>query len=434
MKQVTDRARGWIRSASIAIAVLAAAPSARAADAPASHLGVASCASGVCHGVAKPVENATVLRNEYVTWSHFDPHAGAYRTLRSDDSKRMAARLGIADPTREPLCLDCHAENVAAALRGPRFQFDDGVGCEACHGASARWIASHDDAPRVTHADNVAAGMIALERAEVRAGVCAGCHVGSAERMAGHALMAAGHPRLTFELDTYSELWRTSGGREHYRRDEDYAKRKAASDSVEVWLAGLVEAADRTLAIAGDGRHSRGVFPDFALFNCYGCHRSMKLRRFRDAPGLAPGSLRVQDSALVMLAIVLDALEPARGVALRDATTRLHRAANEGMPALRDAAAALRQEMPALRDWAAGRRPGADDRDAVLAAILAAAGRGEFPDYAAAEQAAMAVTLLLAASGRTLDSDPRIEALFADLEDDERYDPARFARILSRLR
>ncbi|HEY7753825.1 MAG TPA: multiheme c-type cytochrome [Steroidobacteraceae bacterium] len=416
-----------------ATASLCAHP-ALAADAPASHLGVASCASGVCHGVAKPVENASVLRNEYVTWSHFDPHAGAYRTLRGEESARMAARLGIADATREPLCLDCHAENVTAALRGPRFQLDDGVGCEACHGASERWIASHDDTPRVTHADNVAAGLVALERAEVRAGVCAGCHVGSAGRMAGHALMAAGHPRLTFELDTYSELWRTSGGREHYRRDDDYATRKAESGSVAVWLAGLVEAADRTLAIAGDERHSHGVFPDFALFNCYSCHRSMKLRRFRDAPGLAPGSVRVQDSALVMLAAVLDALEPARGAALRDATTRLHRAANEGMPALREAAAALRREMPALRVWAAGRRTADAERDAVLAAILGAAERGEFPDYSAAEQAAMAVTLLLTASGRTPDSDPRIGALFDDLRDDERYDPARFARILSRIR
>jgi hypothetical protein len=44
------------------------------------------------------------------------------------------------------------------------------------------------------------------------------------------------------------------------------------------------------------------------------------------------------------------------------------------------------------------------------------------------------VTLLLATSGRAPDSDPRIEALFDDLRDDERYDPARFARILSRLK
>ncbi len=400
------------------------------ADAPASHLGVASCASGVCHGVAKPLDNANVLRNEYVTWSHFDPHSGAFRTLREEDSTRMATRLGIADATREPLCLDCHAEHVPAAARGPRFQLDDGVGCEACHGASAKWIAGHDDAPRVTHADNLALGLVALEQAEVRAGVCATCHVGSADRMANHSLMAAGHPRLAFELDTYSELWRTAGGREHYRRDDDYAKRKTESDSIPVWLAGLTESASRTLGIVADERHSRGVFPDFALFNCYSCHRSMKLRRFRDAPGLAPGSLRVSDSALVMLAVVLDALEPGRAQALRQATTRLHRAANEGMPALREAARALRQEIPALRQWLGTQRYTAAERDGMLGAILAAAGRGEFPDYSAAEQAAMAVTLLLAASGHTLDSDPRIEALFADLQDDERYDPSRFARIL----
>ncbi|MBX3703289.1 MAG: hypothetical protein KF822_05905 [Steroidobacteraceae bacterium] len=411
---------------------LIAAP-ALAADAPASHLGVASCASSVCHGVAKPVENANVLRNEYVTWSHFDPHAGAFRTLREEASTRMAARLGIADAAREPLCLDCHAEHVPAARRGARFQLDDGVGCEACHGASSKWIASHDDAPRVTHADNVAQGLVALERADVRAGVCSACHVGSAARMAGHSLMAAGHPRLAFELDTYSELWRTSGGREHYRRDTDYARRKTESDGVSMWLTGLLESASRTLEIVADERHSRGVFPDFALFNCYSCHRSMKLRRLRDAPGLAPGSLRVQDSALVMLAVVLDAVEPERGAALREATTRLHRAANEGMPALREAAQSLQREIPALRQWSGARRFAAADRDAMLSAILAAAGRGEFPDYSAAEQAVMAVTLLLAASGRTLDSDPRIEALFADLQDDERYDPARFARLLSRL-
>jgi hypothetical protein len=104
------------------------------------------------------------------------------------------------------------------------------------------------------------------------------------------------------------------------------------------------------------------------------------------------------------------------------------------MPALRAAAQALSLELPALGGWFAGRKLAPADRDAVLSAILAAAGRGEFPDYAAAEQAAMAVTLLLASSGRTLDADPRIEALFTDLQDDERYDPARFARILARLR
>jgi hypothetical protein len=417
----------------LAALTLTAAP-VTAAEAPADHLGVASCASGVCHGVAKPLEATNVLQNEYVTWSHFDPHAGAYRTLRSEDSARMAARLGIKAAEREPLCLDCHAENIPAAARGPRFQFDDGVGCEACHGASGGWIASHDDTPRVTHADNLTNGLAALERADVRAPVCAACHVGSADRHANHTLMAAGHPRLVFELDTYSELWRTSGGREHYRRDEDYGKRKTESDSISIWLSGLLESADRTLAIAASDRHSQGVFPDFALFNCYSCHRSMRLQRWREAPGLAPGSVRVNDSALVMLAAALDALDPAAAGKLREATTALHRAANDGMPAMRAAADSLRQQIPVLRRMLASRGFSAAERNAMLEAILAAAERGEYPDYAAAEQAAMAVTLLLASSGRPLDADPRIEALFTDLKDDERYDAARFSRILNRLR
>jgi hypothetical protein len=402
--------------------------------APANHLGVATCASGVCHGVAKPVDGMNVLRNEYVTWSHFDPHAGAYRSLRSEDSRQIAARLGIADATREPLCLDCHAENIPSAARGPRFQLDDGVGCEACHGAAGHWIATHDDAPRVSHADNLARGLVALERADVRAPVCSACHVGSADRFAGHRLMAAGHPRLTFELDTYSELWRTSGGREHYRRDDDYRQRKAESDSVAVWLAGLFEAADRTLDIATSERHAQGVFPDFALFNCYSCHRAMRLERWMEPPGLAPGSLRVNDSALVMLAAALDALDPPAAAGLRAATTDLHRAANRDVAAMRDAAQSLRRQLSPLRQRIAARAMGPVERAALVDAVLAASGRGEYPDYAAAEQTAMAVTLLLAGSGRAPKADPRIEALFADLKDDARYDAARFNRILLLLR
>lgn len=89
--------------------------------------------------------------------------------------------------------------------------------------------------------------------------------------------MAAGHPRLTFELDTYTELWRTSGGREHFQRDADYLARKGSFEPVHAWLAGLTASTRREadlieqrIALAGGG------FPDFALFNCYSCHRSMR--------------------------------------------------------------------------------------------------------------------------------------------------------------
>jgi len=404
-----------------------------AAEAPADHLGVASCASGVCHGSAKPLQATAVLQNEYVTWSHFDPHSQSYRTLRTEKSAVMAKRLGIGAPEREPLCLSCHAENVKPASRGPRFQLDDGVGCEACHGAARGWIASHDDRPANSQADSIAHGLAALERADLRATTCAACHVGSADRLAGHSLMAAGHPRLVFELDTYSELWRTSGGREHFRRDDDYRQRKTGSGSVESWLTGLIEGARRTLELTRSEELSHGVLPEFALFNCYSCHRSMRLRRFRDLPGVVPGSLRVNDSSLVMLAAALDALDSTRAVRLRESTAGLHRAAARGMPALREAAAALLDELPVLRRELSARSFGPAVRRALLRSVLAAAERGEYPDYAAAEQAAMAVTMLLAESGLAVVSDPQVEALFADLRDDERYDALRFGRILARI-
>ena len=45
---------------------------------------------------------------------------------------------------------------------GAKFQISDGVGCEACHGGAGGWLVSHYTLG-ATHADNVEAGMTALE-------------------------------------------------------------------------------------------------------------------------------------------------------------------------------------------------------------------------------------------------------------------------------
>ena len=100
------------------------------------HMGVATCAASQCHGSAIPRDGSSVLQNEYVTWTQDDPHAGAYDTLTSDQSRRIAARLGLESATGAKICLDCHADNVPPARRGERFHLSDGVGCEACHGGS----------------------------------------------------------------------------------------------------------------------------------------------------------------------------------------------------------------------------------------------------------------------------------------------------------
>ncbi len=399
------------------------------------HLGVATCASSLCHGSARPLTARSVTQDEYVIWARFDPHAHAYRVLREESGMKIARRLGLKNAYEAPECLACHTDSTPTANRGERFQLSDGIGCEACHGGSESWLATHDDAQSVTHADNLAHGLREIERPQVRAQLCVGCHVGDSNRFATHQMMAAGHPRLAFELDTYTELWRTSGGHEHFRRDADYLVRKGRFEPVQTWLAGLAattrreaELVDQRLAVANGG------FPDFALFNCYSCHRSMRVAAWEkpDEGTTPPGTLRLHDGHPRALLAVLDATEPSLAEPLRNAISAMQSA--NGNPALiRAANESLRAALSRIEEKAARRAWQRSDLEAELDALVSSAKKGTFVDYAAAEQAAMGMVLLLA----ELDADgPRsreVDDMFHALQDDAQFDGERFARALGLL-
>ena len=401
--------------------------------------GVATCASSTCHGRALPVETAAILRNEYVTWASFDPHSRAYATLLSARSREIARRLGLPNAHEAAECLDCHTHNVPVSARGPRFQLDDGIGCEACHGAAEHWLASHYDTPRVTRGENLARGMVALEQPAVRAGVCLGCHAGAEEnRFVSHRVMAAGHPRLGFELDTFTELWRTSGGREHYRLDDDYRERKAAPDALATWSTGLVSQARQYLTLLRAHYGATGPLPDFALFNCYSCHRAMGLSNWQQrapAAGAEPGSLRFDDSVLLALQAVLagrPSLEPALARELDTAIATLQRATTSASPGLWPALDRLQASLDAVERAFTAAPLGRAEASLVLGELVRRTTRGDFPDYVHAEQVAMGLVILLDATEAARSAE--VEALFRTLEDDERYDPARFRQALQRVR
>jgi hypothetical protein len=408
------------------------------ADVVRKHLGVASCASSICHGSARPLDAHAVQQNEYVTWAHFDPHAAAYRTLLEERSQAIARRLGIGAAHEAKLCLDCHTDNTAVAQRGPRFQLSDGIGCETCHGGSEAWIARHDDSPAPSRAELGGLGLYPGEDAQQRAALCVSCHVGSGERFPDHRLMAAGHPRLSFELDTFTELWRTSGGREHYRRDADYLERKPVPAGSATWITGLMVATQVQLAqMRGLHAQSPGGLPEFALYNCYSCHRAMRFDYGEGrglAGDLAPGSLRLDDSRLVMLSAVFAAVSPADDELLRTQTRGLQRAAGDGPRALAGASAELGQWLSDAQEHGRAQPLSTAQKKLILENLVKAAERGEYADYAAAEQAAMAIVLLLAETGRDQALRPQIDALFAALADDARYDSRRFARLLEKIK
>lgn len=401
------------------------------------HLGVASCASSLCHGSAKPTTAYSVAQNEYVTWSHFDPHARAYEALLGDRAAVIVRRMSLPPAYEAPACLGCHTDNVSPGERGPRFQITDGIGCERCHGAAENWIASHDDAPKVTHAENLASGLTMLERPSVRAGICLDCHVGNDSELANHRMMAAGHPRLTFELDTFTELWRTSGGREHYRVDADYRQRKAVATPVETWSAGLVAKIERQQQlIRGPQFHAGAVFPELALFNCYSCHRQMRLKRWADKVGgdLAPGSLRFDNASLRMMEALMVAREPAPLDALRENVRAWQAAATDSRETVVSRSDAIEAIVRGVGERTAARPWTKAEIRAALDDLLAGAKRGDYPDYTSAEQCAMSIVVLLAELGEDRRRDAAIDDLFKVLEDDDRYDAGRFRQILDRLK
>lgn len=395
------------------------------------HEGVATCASGVCHGAATERNGTTVLQNEFTTWTRYDPHPGAYAVLLNEDSQRIARNLGLPNAHEADICLDCHADNVPAEFRGAEFRIEDGVGCEACHGGSEDWLVSHK-ADAATHADNLANGLHPTEIIEERAKLCLSCHLGTEDKFATHEIMGAGHPRLSFELSTFEALQPP-----HWAYDADYVERKLEIDDFRTWAGGLLTAARANIGLlTGPLVHSGGLFPEIALFDCHSCHHPMSEIRWASTTvtaGLKPGAIRVNAANFVILLPLAEALDPALHQRLLGQIRALNRSVTGGRDALTAAATSLGESVTALEGLIdAGVDAGT--RRAILDGVLARAARGDYRDYIAAEQAAMAMDLLLISLGTWEANKPRIDAVFETVEDDEAYRPARFVAAADALR
>jgi hypothetical protein len=362
--------------------------------------GVASCAGSTCHG--RPEGNGAVVRqDELAHWQ--DPsspagaHSRAYAALDSARGRRIATALGLGAATSAPACLGCHATAAPPARRGARYQLTDGVGCESCHGAASGWLASHY-AVRGTHADNVSRGMTALDRPAVRAGVCLDCHFGSAEpgHFVTHQMMAAGHPRVAFELDLFSAL------QQHWDEDKDYAARKGGSDHLRLWAIGQAEAVRRSVGLYATPRFAtQGTFPEFTFFDCHSCHRQIDDNPARFHPFEANvarpipyGTPPYNDENMIMLSAAARVMAPATGAEFDSTARAFHAAIGDGHG---QAAAAARLASSAARLQSAFERApsGGNVVFDVVAQIAGKAITPRFTDYTGSVQAVMATDTLL---------------------------------------
>jgi hypothetical protein len=392
-------------------------------------VGVASCASSGCHGSTLPLQASRVLQNEYYTWLNSDRHARAYNVLFNDLSARIVRNMRLRKKAyQESLCLDCHSTNVAASKIAGRIDIEDGVQCEACHGPAGGWRGEHTEAGW-THEQSVQRGMTDLRDLRVRAHICDQCHLGSAGKEVDHELIASGHPLLAFELDNYSE---TMPAHWTPRRE---------THGVPAWAMGQAMAFRDSLANLA--RHARGEkWPELSDMACTNCHHSLETSQWRQVRGW-PGRAGLpawSPKQWAVLRLIVERAAPSARAQLdetvKNVASRVARMNDSAgvATAADEAKRAIESALPriATLTWR--------DED-VRAMMRAVAGdEGVTADVQSAQQAALALQSLAAALTRShpaLLKSPMTDALdavFADVQNKDRYDPARFAAKLAALK
>ncbi len=404
------------------------------------HLGVASCAGSTCHGRSE-ADGKIVRQDELKRWqepsSPTGAHSRAFATLKNARSQQIANRLGIGNAASAQMCLGCHFDNVSS--RGPQFQANDGIGCEACHGGAASWIEVHKLGK---HQASLAAGLRPLENPKAKAAICLDCHFGSADggQFVNHRIMAAGHPRISFELDLFSTL------QMHHNEDADYIARKGRSNGVQTWAVGQAMALDRSLALfSNPGLGTEGVFPEFYFLDCHSCHRritdSEQINRTAiENPGrpIPVGMPPYNDENMIMLSAAARVAAP--GLAKKfDADSRaFHAAMAQDRASAVRAASQLRATTQALANQFNAASFSRAETFSMIEMISSEAISPRFTDYEGSVQAVMAIDTLLNALVNSGQAAPAaasgirgdINRAYAAVRDPNDYRPAEFRNAL----
>ena len=420
---------------------ISAAEPAQAVTAASKYVGAGSCAASSCHGSVRPRTETRIQQNEYSTWVTQDRHATrAYKVLLEPVSVNISRILKRPKPAHEDeKCLVCHSLYATSEQRARVFDASDGVSCENCHGPASNWLGPHTqkDWP---HEKNVQLGMYDTKDLVQRTERCLTCHLGGIEpnKFVDHELIAAGHPDLVFELDSFSAVMPR-----HWRESDKDPWIDARS-----WSSGqavqLREAMNRLL-----GRARGRIWPEYAELDCFACHhaltrpeQSWRLTESGYYSGRRVGDPAYNNSRFVVFRNMLHQVDASVEKQLDAEVGKLAAEMSKLNPD-RDAVVSAATRVRDLSDGM-GRRLAAMSYDsgAVLRWMRSIAGDGDniaMQGARVAEQATMAIDSLYIAyarnSGGANEREVRsaINGLFQALENPSAYDARRFAEQMRRV-
>jgi hypothetical protein len=419
---------------------------------PVKYIGPGSCAATSCHGSVKPIAGSRILQDEYSTWIIQDKHSRAYQALTGDVGERMARILKLGAKAEETLkCLACHALNPPPEQRGRAFEVSEGVSCESCHGPASGWLGPHSTRSWA-HEKSVALGMDDTRNVIHRAEKCLECHLGTKNKFVDHEMIAAGHPDLFFELDSFSAVmprhWKSPRESEPGKPVED-----AAWVGVREWSAGqavqLRAAMERLAWRAKNERFDKkDVWPEYSELSCFACHHALgpakdSWRQEHGYIGRRPGDPAWNSSRYAVFRLLAKQIDSANAQEL----DRQLLAVSDEMSKLnpdRNAVASAASTAAPLAQRIAKRLATMQYDQAVTLRMLQRipddAENIALADERAAEQAAMAMDSLYIAYSK--DAKPvnaaevraAINSLFQQLENPSAYNADHFASSLRQIR
>src|SRR5690348_4545425 len=419
---------------------------------PVKYIGPGSCAATSCHGSVRPIAGSRILQNEYSTWILQDKHSRAYQALTGEVAERMARILKLGAKAEDsPKCLACHALYTTPERRGRAFEISEGVSCENCHGPASVWLGPHTTRSWL-HEKSVTLGMQDTRKVIHRTEKCLECHLGTKNKFVDHEMIAAGHPDLYFELDSFSAVMPR-----HWKVPRESEPGKPAEDpawvGVREWGAGqavqLRAAMDRLTWRAKNERFDKkDVWPEYSELSCFACHHALgpakdSWRQEHGYVGRRPGDPAWNASRYAVFRLLAKQIDSANAQELDRQLLLVSDEMSKLNPDRTVVAAAATAASPLAQRIAERLATMQYDQAIVLRMLQRIADDAEniaLVDERAAEQAAMAMDSLYIAYSR--DAKPAnaaevrtaINGLFQQLENPSAYNADQFAFALRRIR
>lgn len=252
---------------------------------------VVGCNATGCHGSNVP--DSKNWQRAFKIWFDQDPHSRAYTALLSESSVQIVSRL--ADEELKPTspkyleilntkCVSCHAN-----AKAPEAERVLGVDCQLCHGDAEAWGSEHYSSKwkmlGTRRFENTQ--MINMESVVSRAKTCCSCHIGELnrtedavaipDREVDHRMMAAGHPPMHFDFESYLR---------RYPAHWDWGDEKigvGSSTGVQRWRIGKLTATVARLNLLAARAQRAAIkqktindWPEFTEYSCTSCHHSLE--------------------------------------------------------------------------------------------------------------------------------------------------------------